>query len=313
MTKDKQNPLKLEEIWDLWKECLSSNDINSIQNQILMMIWDQGILKLIIKGRQQSRKKTNKESNINGALHSFIDRNYFSSQIAAIRKIVDDRYSIYGEKGVYSLASIIKDISKHREELTRLRYFELINVPHDISYMKEVEAQFFREQINTKGAFFVPREKSVDPTLDAHLRFDRVSYKKSDNRTLEDTISDKYINSLMSYLKKTEKIQIYVNKHIAHASIPESREVVGFDDITITLNNLWEINIILYQVFESLSNLLTGSTYMPLLLETPDFYEHWNKPLFVNGNSSEIKCLFNDFRKETDSWNADLPFYTETP
>ena len=80
----------LEETWDLWKNCLSDfDDGNSIFKQITTMVWDTAIYRIILKGREIRWEENAEKPQINGQFHNFIDRNYFQSQCATVRRLVD--------------------------------------------------------------------------------------------------------------------------------------------------------------------------------------------------------------------------------
>jgi len=160
----------IEQEWEKWKECLGGKDRNSICNQAFMMVWDQGIYRLILEGRQLTIDKNPNQPRINSPLHSFIDRNYFQTQVTAIRKIIDNSSPISGDKGIYSLPALIKDIRKFCNELNRQKYFELRQIPYDIEIMKKIQDDYFREQaVLTKG-FFLFQEKNLQPRLLRHIK-----------------------------------------------------------------------------------------------------------------------------------------------
>jgi len=69
--------MSLENAWKTWDACLNGDDPNSIFQQITIMIWDTSIFRIILAARQAQVKKNPQEPEINDALHSFIDRNYF--------------------------------------------------------------------------------------------------------------------------------------------------------------------------------------------------------------------------------------------
>lgn len=106
----------LEEAWDRWKNCLSDfKDGNSIFNQIITMVWDRAIYRIILRGRELRWEEDAEKPQINTELHNFIDRNYFQTQCATVRRLVDNtkRSIIHGDQGVYSLGALVKDIEKH--------------------------------------------------------------------------------------------------------------------------------------------------------------------------------------------------------
>jgi hypothetical protein len=76
----KKDRLSLDQAWSNWFSCLNGNDTNSIFEQISLMIWDTAIFRLIVESRQIQIEKNPRAPQVNGSLHSFIDRNYFQTQ-----------------------------------------------------------------------------------------------------------------------------------------------------------------------------------------------------------------------------------------
>jgi hypothetical protein len=127
----KAQKIPLEQAWKNWVDCLKGHDTNSIFQQITLMVWDTAIFRIIIEGRQLQIKKNLEDPEVNGALHSFIDRNYFQTQSSFIRRLIDNSYELTGKKGVYSISALIKDIRSYRAELTRETFLKFRNMPYD--------------------------------------------------------------------------------------------------------------------------------------------------------------------------------------
>jgi hypothetical protein len=141
----KAEKLPLEQAWKNWVDCLKGDDTNSIFQQITLMIWDTAIFRIIVEARQSQIRKNPQDPEINGALHSFIDRNYFQSQSAFIRRLTDKSYGLTGKRGVYSVVALINDIGSYRVELTRETFLKFRNMPYD--YTKQ------RKGVHKKSTF----------------------------------------------------------------------------------------------------------------------------------------------------------------
>ena len=98
------------------------------------MIWDAAIFRFILESRQIQIERNPDNPRLNGILHNFLDRSFFQSQASSIRRLIDkSKYGLTGNKGVYSLCSLIDDLGKRREELTRESFFVLRGIPYDYS------------------------------------------------------------------------------------------------------------------------------------------------------------------------------------
>jgi hypothetical protein len=111
------------------------------------MIWDTAIFRLIVEGREIQTNKNPDEPAINGALHSFIDRNYFYSQSAFIRRLTDKSSGLTGKKAVYSLRALIDDIHNYRIELTRESFLKLKNMVYDYTEVQKKRIGIFSDPI----------------------------------------------------------------------------------------------------------------------------------------------------------------------
>lgn len=304
MAKAEEIPLK--QAWKNWVDCLKGDDPNSIFQQISKMIWDTAIFRIIIEGRKSQIRKNPQDPEINGALHSFIDRNYFQSQCAFIRRLTDNSYSLTGKRGVYSINALIKDIKNYQEELTRERYLEFRNMPYDYTEIKNKQNEFLinlslSEQRSERFSL-VPPELDWEPIEKAHQTFDRLSGTTPNNRSPNDKITDKVFGRLQEELADCQKIIHYVNEYIAHSASLESRSIQDENKSAVTFNRLWKAHQIIFEVAEFLSVILFSEGHMALAKESPTFFEFWEKPLYEKGEIDLVKTTFKTYLEETEKW-----------
>ncbi|MBI9051592.1 MAG: hypothetical protein JEZ00_19365 [Anaerolineaceae bacterium] len=235
----------IEIAWKIWAECLLGNDRNSIFQQISSMIWDTAIFRIVVESRQIQIESNQKNPKINGAYHSFIDRNYFQSQVACIRRLLDNSYPLTKKKAVYSLYSLIKDVRKYREELNREKFLALRDMPYDYSEIKEKENTFFTQQTIGEG-FFKPPELDWESIEEVHQLFDRLSGKTPETRHTDDVISDIVFMKLIEKLDEGNVISTYVDKFVAHSAAPESRDDLNSKNSNVTFEQLWKVHRNIY-------------------------------------------------------------------
>lgn len=293
----------LEEAWIHWKNCLSSfEDENSIFNQIITMVWDTAIYRVILRGRQARLLENPEKPQINTAFHSLIDRNYIQAQCTTIRRLVDNsKYStMYGDRSVYSLGVLIGDIEKRKVELTRSLYLKLHKMPYDYSEIQKNEREFFFERRFNENLFTVPPELDWQEIKDAHQQFDRLSHVTPETRSPENQINKRVFVGLRAQLSKCEPIVKHVDKFIAHSSTPESRSII--QDPKITLEQIWGAQKILYEVANFLGVSLFLVDTIPLPIESYAFYSHWDKSLFLEEEERQIRDVYEEYQDETDDW-----------
>ncbi|MDP2159004.1 MAG: hypothetical protein Q8K02_00850 [Flavobacterium sp.] len=289
----------IEEAWKNWIDCLIGDDRNSIFQQINLMIWDTSIFRVIVASRKKLVEKNLEGPEINGALHSFIDRNYFQTQCLYIRRIIDPPYAIRGEKGVFSLGALIKDLKNYRSELNREKFLFLLGKPYDYSEIQKKENEYLKTHHNC----IVPSEYDWWPIEEAHRFFDRLSGVPRTERSPENVISEHVFSRLEEKLKSCESIFHHVNKYIAHSSTPESRKSINPKESGISFNQIWAAQKIVFEVADFLSTALFSTGHMALPIENHNFYQYWEKPMFESDEIGLVRATYKAYSEETKKWS----------
>lgn len=297
----KNERLPIEQAYENWVNCLKGIDPNSIFQQITSMIWETAVFRIIFEARKLQLAKNHESPKINGALHSFIDRNYFQVQCAFIRRLTDNS-PLTGNLGVYSITALINDIKNYKTEFTRETYLRLRKMPFDYTEIRIRAYEFYRNQPPGK-AFFVPSELNWETIEEAHQTFDRLSGVSPAERKPVDQIADHVFSRLQERLSTCQKIKKYVDKFVAHSATPESRSIYDEVDSEITLKYLWEAQKTLFEVAEFISVVLFSESHMALVFENPGFFEFWDVPLVDSDASDIVYKTLENYRKETESWN----------
>jgi hypothetical protein len=297
----------LEKAWALWSDCLRGDDENSIFQQISVMIWDTAIFRFILESRQIQIEKSPDNPPLNISFHSFIDRNYFQAQAVSIRRLADKgKYGLMGKKGVYSLYSLIDDISKRRTELTRESFFELRGIPYDYSKLQQSEKEIIKQQLReNKSAFRIPPEFDWEISAEAHNTFDRLCEVQAQNRKSQDIIVEKVFSRLKAKLNMCREITNYVDKYVAHSATPESRAVENIDSAKITLGHIWNAHQIIYEVAEYLSGVLFAEGHAPLAWKSPTLFDNWEAPLLESIHINQLELVYQEYGRETTKWQLE--------
>jgi hypothetical protein len=303
----KKDVISIEKAWEIWNDCLKGNDENSIFKQITIMIWDTAIFRLILESRQIQVGRNPDNPPLNASFHSFIDRNYFQAQVAFIRRLADkSRYGLIGRKGIYSLYSLIDDISIRRTELTREVFFELRHISYDYTKLQQGEKEFIPQQAKeNKSAFWIPPEFDWEVSAEAHVTFDRLCGIQARERTPQDIISEKVFSRLKDKLDLCSDISNYVDKYIAHSATPESRIIENVDSAKITLKQVWDAHQIIYEVAEFLSLVLFSTGNVPLAWKSPTLLKNWESPLLESEDISLLELVYKKYGEETTNWQLE--------
>ena len=293
----------LEEKWASWHQCLEGEDINSIFSQITLLTWDAAIFRMIIDARRMQIEANPDQPKISLHLHQFIDRTFFQSQVSCIRRLIEPskHSSLYGSKGVYSLSALLKDIASVRPKLTRETFFRLRNLPYNYQEIIKGENAFVIEQ-NSRGKFSSRLSPAYDweDSADAHILFDRLS--NTSQRSPTDIIQERVFKKLVSKLDSFEHLTKYVDKYIAHAATPISRQADNVDEETITWKYLWDSHQSLYEIAEFLALILSGVEHVPLAWKSPCLFEFWDAPFVPTNNISQLELAWDKFENETEDW-----------
>ncbi len=296
------NKIPIDEAWQIWREGLEGKDINSVFNQVISMVWDTVILKVIREGQKIQFEVNPGAPKINQSLYSFIYRNYLHTQTASIRRLIDTSSGLTGEKGVYSLNAIIKDIEKYKCELTRQKYFELNQIPYDVLTIKEQRKTYFRNHSSDEKVFNIPPEIDWVSVEERHKIFDRLSDTPSKGRNPQDIIVDEVFYCLKEKLDECQPILYFVNKFVAHLATPESRSSFNKIEYQISLRDIWNAHKIIYQVANFLSGIFFSVDHMALPIENPSFFDYWNEPIFPIEGFDEIQGILSEYEEETEGW-----------
>lgn len=295
--------MKIDQFWKKWIECLAGEDRNTISNQIISLIWDSGIYRLLLECRKNAIAKDKSNPKINYSLYKFIDLNFFESQASAIRRLTDKSYKLHGERGVYSLIALINDIKENNDKLNRSNYFKLRNIPYDIDNLRKKQSDFLRDKYNQdQTAILIPDEYSPERSIETHNFFDKLSNVNCNNRNPDDLITNSVWDELEKKIEKCNDLNGYVDKFIAHASSTESRMINKYKQPRVTFNKLFNIHKLLCEVVDFLSIFISGSMLMFLPIEPPSFFEYWDIPLIDTLSVDKLKTAFEKYRKETENW-----------
>jgi len=299
--------ISLEKAWAIWRECLKSDDKNSIFQQIYLMVWDAAIFRFVLEGRQLQIEKNPDNPSLNASFHSFLDRNFFQAQAASIRRLADNsNYGLTGKKGIYSLYSLIDDIRKRRLELTRESFFRLRGIEYDYSEVQKRETEFvIRQAKENNAAFRIPPELNWETSAEAHFTFDRLSGTLAENRKPLDVIAEKVFTRLKDKLNMCQDVTRYVDKYIAHSATPESRAYKNIQSSQITLKHIWDAHQVLYEVSEYLSGVLYSESHIPLAWKSPNLFVNWDVALLEHQDIDRLEVIYKQYWEETDKWRLE--------
>ena len=270
---------EFEKKWKEWRKCYSDDDnhsryssggdVNSICNQISGMLWDAAVWNIINKSRTFASNNSDGSLQVNDMIHKLIDRCFFKSQMIAIRSLVYGK-NLSGQKAAYSFSSLIKNMIKHSELITRGNILKTENLPDAMDL----------------------REKSLD----------KLCGVQENSRSPSDVVKKEWLVKAKSAVEKaSRKINKYVNDFIAHSATPERRRET--ESVNVTLDELYNAQRQICNTATFIGRLLNGPVdYQRLPTPNYDQFEHIDLPLVDSKHVNDLRNEWQAFREKTAEW-----------
>jgi hypothetical protein len=299
---------KLPEKRKQWLEALSGSDPNSINRQLTQLTWDSAAYRVINESRRLAKPVDPSDPQgrvqLSGLVHNLIERGFFVSQMAAIRRLTD-KYPLEGGRSVYSLIGLLDDLIEHRHLITRRSIFDAEKIEYD-SMAIEKRFQDFIEETHRTGqkAYGIPHDCSTIPHNMRHAHFDFLAGVESSMRHPSDQIRQELFERLTKRISDASKNVInHVNKFVAHAATPESRAGASAANMDVTLGYLWDAQKCLCEVAGFLSIYVLGDAQLSFLpIPQYDQFQYIERPLVNHANISGLKEVWTDFSQECIQW-----------
>lgn len=284
---------------ELWRRALDS-DHGSVRSQLHQLAWDVASFRTIVRMIREHQPDENQEIPLNGNIMSMLRDGFWTSTFLAIRRLVDN-HPLEGSKGVYSLRSVLTDIGRHRGEITRRAYVEVIaGLPYDPDPVEKAYWDYFLA-LPQNQAHWIPQELDATPIHLRHAQFDYLSGKDPESRDPGDVIHEQVFERLKGRISSADAIADHVNVYYAHASTPESRQTRGLqqwnlDEAEDALRNLAE-------TAELMSRWFINESMGPLLA-TPQFdqFQHLDRPLMPAPDMAPLHEEWNAFGDRSERW-----------
>lgn len=291
---------------ELWIQCFSEKDRNSIMQQLYHMIWNAAVFKLICESRKNVPIDARGHKEINGMLHNFIDRCFFDSQFLAIRRLTDKAYKLEDEKrGIFSLPALLEDMKKNISLITRSNLFLAEGLEYDCKVVQKKLKEYERKQLkNEEKGYWIPSELNVRRIISRHKEIDLLCGVDKNNRKLNDTIKIEILEHFITKIQTISKnVNLYIAKYVAHAASLRSRETYNEKKVSITLDHLWDMHKIICQIAGFISvYFLSGSTQAFLAIPQYNHFVFIDKTLFPNIGVDTLRKTWGEFEESTNSW-----------
>jgi hypothetical protein len=193
---------KLESYRTLWRKWMSwydhsPSEPHSIEQQIQTMLFNDLTYRSVVSARNTISPEIEVAARTS-TLTFLLDSGYVATQVLAVLRLLDDR------RDVISVTRLLKDVQKHRSVITREIYVSSFGFPYDpLGWQKDG-----REVSGAVGVFGLEAPE-LSYWLQSHYlheTFDRLSGKRPEERSRNDTIPNSVFKRLHAWLS-TESIR----------------------------------------------------------------------------------------------------------
>ena len=273
-----------------WLHCLKGHDTNSLFSQVQNMLWCGATFHMLNEARKKlAPSSRDHHVELNGLLCELIDGGFVALQVLSIRRLTDSGYKLIDtKKGIYSLPSLINDLSGNICLLTRENILgvEVLSRPgHADGVQDKVEVE--------------RREKEIDVLAGASLM-----HRRSDDQVRLDVLGS-LLEMLLRTSKETANIREYSMKFLAHAASPDSRNRTKIDDIT--LGDLHKAQETICRVFNFVGTYLLPDQY-PVTVGCPQTEPSWfhylDRPLVAEQDVGEMEKTWKSYWDDTKQWGG---------
>ncbi|MFH0771879.1 MAG: hypothetical protein V1933_04605 [Candidatus Omnitrophota bacterium] len=298
--KDKRN---------LWIECFSGEDHNSVCKQIDRILWNYAVFNIINKAREITPADAagkilkfheimdtvyptleayplNIETSVemNGILHRFMDECFFESQFLAVRRLIDAYKLADPKRPVFSLIALLNDMKDNILLMTRENFFK------------------------AEGLDYAGDRPEADLSIYAsatgrHTQIDVLCGVIENNRRPYDTVRKEVFDYYTEKIQDaSKKFKDYADKYLAHSATPKSRCQV--DGTKIRLGCLSDAHKAICQVAHFIREILPDSRGVGLPPLCLDHFKFIDRPLVSTERVESLSAAWNEFVEEIDSWNS---------
>ena len=294
-----------------WLRCLGSTagtkgakaDRNAIVIQVQDMVWSSAVFGVVLKAREIANTDSDGNLQMSGLIHRRLDRWFYESQIAAIRRVLDPskRASISGRNAVSALLPLLADMKQNRQLFTRKNLCAASSTCLDADAVRKADLDGRRA--GREGGMGILDSRVTD---DTHKMIDRLCNVTSGKRSPKDSVVASVFRKLERLLDRANPLHRHATKFVAHAATRLSRSQV--EKLKVTLNDIWAAQESICQACQFIEICLLHGFSRPsfLAMAAGDKFKHIDKPLVLPGRVQQLGDAWNDFEQETERWMEDV-------
>lgn len=304
MTKDHnaQSDVNLRRRIKRWREAFV-DDVTGIQKTLDDMLWHYAAFRTALRIVALANKRRDSTQPLNEMLFGLIAEGYWSSLFFGIRRLLDGSSGIKGERGVYSLRSVLRDIQACRERITRRVYVEWVcEEQYDVEDLRQLHEQRLQVAAREHRAVWVDRR--IPNSEYAHLYFDFLSGVPQTGRSAGDLIDVAFFSKIETRLSALDSIADFVGSHLAHAGNNESRHGKALDnfDIRHARRALRRVK----RVADFMGILFANEGGAGLATFIGDQFEGLDRPLVTEADIKDLEDHWHEIDQDIGGWSVPI-------
>jgi hypothetical protein len=290
-----------------WLSWLNTDEHHAIWKQITAMAWNDAAFRVL----NEARNPTNghQVSATNGMLGGFIDQGYVSTQVLAIRRLVEVPKSRRNRPAdIISLPRLLGDIRAYRPNITREIFVSYDGLPYE---WEAVRDKWYAENpISGEGSGYLRLPATGADAFDMarrqHETFDWLSDTPAKQRNRKDLISEWVFDRLDAALNNESITQIVALSHkfLAHAADGPSRSAASLQEFGLTLEMVASAHKAITLVAQAVSVLLVdGSSHLGIV-PTAQFnqFAGLEQPYVSSGGIPHLRKIWHAHTLAREEW-----------
>ena len=223
-----QNPSRFNKRISTWKTAYA-DETHGVFSTLQTLYWNYATFRTAINLVRQGQAQPEKFSP-NRLLFDMVRESFWERTLLGVRRLLDTA-DLSGDKGVYSLRAVIKDVEACQGSINRHAFVE--EIAGTVYDYEAVEAAEYTELKRLPPGTARWGSTAAMLSRQRHEQFDFLSGKDHGGRSPKDRIRPEVFEKLRARLASLDDIVKHVSTHIAHSGNSQSRAGKSLGDFDI--------------------------------------------------------------------------------
>jgi len=264
-----------------WKDCLESQDVHSIFQQISSLLWNDIVYRTYNEAVRLSNETKDPSTGVPATLLQLLDLQFMDMQVMAIRRLTDP-HEHDPKRSVSSLPRLICEIKENIDLYTRENYVCYDGTPYERAGNEDWKTEARRD--------------------DRQKKYDILSGKDEASRTRLDKVNMNTLKDMEKEFKTFDVLRKYANKYLAHASDPENRGKELLPD-QVTLSKFDDSYKAIFRIGKTIGLLIDQFLLCQVPTGSFDKLKNWDKPIVTKEDHKKLYDYWQNRAIEIKDWS----------